>query len=472
MPHWDWLIMAVFLAIGWLAPHLGERWFHSLETFFSKIAARRTAAVALIFFSTIVLRLALLPVMPVAAPGIADEFSYLLMGDTFAHGRLANPTPPLWVSFESFHINMLPTYSSMYPPAQGFVLMLGQLLGHPWIGVLLSVAALCAALVWMLQAWIPARWAFLGGVIAVLKFGLISYWMNSYWGGAVAAAGGALVLGALGRILRRPRTRDALLLGLGVAILANSRPYEGLVFCVPAAGAFLLWLKRRSSLPWSVKLRRIVLPLAACLALTGAFIAYYNWRLTGDALLMPHVLNNRTYRSTGEFIWDHTKPPLHYRNRQFEVAYNLFFRNYYQGTWNDLKRITANKIKLYNEVFLWLGAVPLLCCLPLTFGDRHKRLLLVELALSILGFFPVVWFYPHYQAPALCVLYALLLQTLRHIRTFSFNGRPVGRGSPAPYSCSCSLAWPYPSPAESRIFLTDSGTTTRAFWNGLASPGY
>ncbi|MBZ5702675.1 MAG: hypothetical protein LAN84_12615 [Acidobacteriia bacterium] len=178
MPHWDWLIIALVLAIAWLAPGLGERWFHSLESCFSRIAARRTAAIALIFFSTIALRLALLPLIPVPVPGVADEFSYLLMGDTFAHGRLANPTHPLWVSFETFHINMFPTYSSMYPPAQGFVLLLGHFLGHPWIGVLLSNAAMCAALVWMLQAWIPARWAFLGGVIAILKFGLLSYWMT------------------------------------------------------------------------------------------------------------------------------------------------------------------------------------------------------------------------------------------------------------------------------------------------------
>src|SRR5262249_34974796 len=152
-------------------------------------------------------------------------------------------------SFETFHVLFSPTYCSKYPPAQGLVLALGEKLGNPWFGVLLSAATMIAVFFWTLRAWIPPRWAFLAALLAGVKLCLTSYWMNSFWGGAPAAIGGALALGGLGRILRRPSVADAIALGVGISILANSRPYEGALFSLPVGAALLWWMVGKAKNP-------------------------------------------------------------------------------------------------------------------------------------------------------------------------------------------------------------------------------
>src|SRR6202140_5340841 len=277
------VLTVILAAIALLFPNFAKNFFHRGEKILSRLAERRLRALLVLFFSVIAVRLLALPLLPVPTPGIHDEFSYLLMADTFVHGRLSNPAHPLWINFETFHVNWIPTYSSMFPPAQGAVLALGQLLGHPWIGVLLSNAAMCVAVFWALCAWMPSRWAFLAAVIVALKLGVSSYWINSYWGGAPATIGGALVLGGLGRIRKGAKARDALWLALGAVILANSRPYEGFLFCLPATLWFLFWLagKIRSKDLLRSRLRNALLPTASALLLAAAFMGYYNWRLTG-----------------------------------------------------------------------------------------------------------------------------------------------------------------------------------------------
>src|SRR6266850_390353 len=215
-------------------------------------------------------RIWFLPVLPVPDPAIHDEFSYLLMSDTFAHGRLANPTHPMWVYFETFQVNQAPTYVSKYYPAQGIFLAIGQVVfGHPLWGVLLSSALMCAAICWMLQGWMLPAWALLGGVLAVIRLGAFSYWANGYWGGAVAAVGGALVLGALPRIKEKQRVRDAVWMGIGLALLLNSRPYESLFFATPIAIALLIWLLKTNQHPIRRKILRVMMPLGIILTVSA-----------------------------------------------------------------------------------------------------------------------------------------------------------------------------------------------------------
>jgi len=418
----------IFSLSAVLFPRPTMKVLRAIESLFSRLAARKTLAVLVLFVAVIAVRLAVLPKLPVPVPGIHDEFSYLLLGDTLAHGRLANPTHPMWISFESFHINWIPTYSSKYPVGQGAVLAFGELLGHPWIGVLLSVGVMCATILWMLQAWLPGRWAFLGAVLVALKFGIANYWVNSYWGGALAATGGALVLGAMPRLVRHARVREALLLGLGLTILANSRPYEGLFFSLPVGVWFLWWMAGKTASTTNVRdrTRRALLPVCAVLTLTFACMGYYNWRLTGNALLLPYALNSQTYRTAGLFLWEHAKPPLEYHNQQFDDFYNGWEHEDYQNSWQDIWRVSVEKLTRSGSTYFWWGALLLLPGVPFLFFDGKMRLPLIVFLLVSAGFLGEIWSMPHYAAPLTCVIFLLVVQAIRHLRTMKLARRPIG----------------------------------------------
>ena len=116
----------------------------------------------------------------------------------------------------------------------------------------------------------------------------------------------------------------ALALGLGIAVLSNSRPYEGMFFCLPVAAVFLWWLagKTKPVVSWSVRFYKVALPLALSLAANLAFIGYYNWRATGSPRTFAMSLNQRFYDPSAIFMWETPGPPMRHNNPQFDEFYN------------------------------------------------------------------------------------------------------------------------------------------------------
>lgn len=401
--------------------------FLSLEKYFRQLARRRTLSVVAVGLLSIGARTAVIPILGIPEPGAHDEFSYLLAADTFVHGRLTNPTHPMWIHFESFHIILRPTYMSMYPPGQGLALALGMRLGHPWIGQILITALMCSSLCWMLQGWLPPGWALLGGMLAVLRLGILSYWINGFWGGSLAALGGALALGALPRLKRHPDWPDAMLMALGLAILANTRPYEGFVLALTIAGALLFWLIGPGDPQPAIALGRMLLPLVLILAISALATGYYNYAVTGSPYRMGYEVNRGAYARAPYFLWQGPRPEPTYHHAVMRAFYQEEFQSYEeQRRFSGFVRHTAVNILAAWRFYLGPAlSIPFLA-FPWALHDRRITFPLLALAVVLLGLAVEIFFLPHYFAPAVSLLYLILLQCMRHLGVWRWRGKTVG----------------------------------------------
>ena len=393
-----------------------RRLLPAAEALLGRLAEHRWRAILLVGLISLAARAVLLPVVPIPKPAIQDEFSYLLAADTFAHGRLANPTPAFAGHFETLQELIRPTYSSKYPPFSGLVLALGQkLTGHPWLGVWLAGGVLCATMCWALQGWLPPVWALVGALIALLKIGIVSYWSESYWGGTCTAIGGALVVGALPRLLRRPGRGPALALAAGLAILANTRPYEGMLLALPCLAylAYGFWRRRAGGL-----VRSVVFPAAAVLIPAAGWMVYYNYRVTGNPWEMPYLEHERQYDMWSPLVLQPHPAPK-------PVYSNAFLADFWvNGDRNDKREAREHLVKthaldLYRLATFFLGLPLTLClavCLRAIWRDRVARGGLLLLGAFYAGAAFNLRLFPHYAAPATALFYIVAAAGIRAMR--------------------------------------------------------
>ena len=361
----------------------------------------------------------------VAPPSTHDEFSYLLQADTFLHGRLANPPHPMRKYFQTFHELMEPTYASKYPPAQGIALAIGTLLGHPIIGAFGTIALACGAIVWMLRACLPARWALFGGLLAAMH-PLIYLWGQIYWGGGVAMLGGALVAGAAVRAVRRPRRIYGVVLGIGLGILANSRPFEGMIFGVGIVG-WLVW-RALSRKRLNEMLFHVMLTCVVTLMPIFVWMGYYNYRVTGSALQSPYMLYAQRFQLAPLLFWQKpSQMDLPDEIARYSAGYE-FHEYQRQTSWPGYFAGVGEKVAaIAKQSFDPITLAILLLGLPLAIKRPAARWALAMLiGLPVLHMLITPWFRMQYLAPLGGFFVALLAFSSRSLSKWSIRKFRLG----------------------------------------------
>ena len=384
----------------------------------------RHPAVAMLVAAVVpvALRVSLLGSHPVPSPRVADDFSYLLLADTLRHFRLANPMHPMHRFFEAVFVLQKPTYSSIFPPGQGFALAFGRLFfGHPWAGVVLSVAIFCALCFWMLCGWTTPLWAFAGALLAGLEFGPLSAWMNTYWGGAVSACAGCLVFGSVPRLQQRKRTRHAVLLGGGLGLQLITRPWEFilLIFAV----AFSMPQPGR----WRIFLRPATVAALGLLPFAGIMLIQ-NKQVTGNWETLPYMLSRYQYGVPAAFTFQPNPVPHKQLTVEQQIDYDAQIDAHGSGvdTAGRYFQRLADRMKFARFFLLPPLYFALLAYLLLIAEYRYLRVL-AAIAIFWLGdnFYP--YFFPHYVAAAACLFILISAKGLAQIARFRIRGIAVGR---------------------------------------------
>jgi hypothetical protein len=239
--------------------------------------------------------------------------------------------------------------------------------------------------------------------------------MDSYCGGAVAALGGSLVIGAAVRLGRQVSWRPALLGSLGLIVLANSRPFEGL-FVFLGATLVTIWWRRRTPAGIRGLLSPQVLVPAMLLGVAAiGWLAYYNFRTTGQPLQMPYVVNNKMYAASSQFWFmpDMTAPE--YRHEVIRNIWQVWTRGYWVRARHNPLLILPDFI--WSAKFFWsqLGCAVLFAGVLIARSPKVWSVMAVFAAM-LFGLALQVSVAAHYFAPGFAALLAPQMYAVRWLR--------------------------------------------------------
>jgi hypothetical protein len=215
-------------------------------------------------------------------------------------------------------------------------------------------------------------------------------------------------------------------MGCGIALIANTRIYEGLFVLIPVAFSLLVWFARDRTTRWAAK-GRLFLALASMILLLAVSMGFYNFRTTGKVTDAPYILYTSTYNPAPVFIWQKVAART-FRIREMQRYYTDWSvpdferRTGRETYWRELR----GKAEEFRVFYLgWAFVLPLLT-VPWLVWRRRLGLIWAILILSITGGMIEVWGAPYYFAALTGIVYLLVVEGLRELRGWRIGGRPVG----------------------------------------------
>jgi len=140
-------------------------------------------------------------------------------------------------------------------------------------------------------------------------------------------------------------------------------------------------------------------------------------------------LNRETYAVARYFYWQSAYPEPIYRHQALHDFYTETELNYFKlgNTSSGFLLQLATKLGTI-WIFYFAPALTLpLFFLPWIVRDRRIRFLVIAGTVGLAGSALVVFFNIHYVAAIAPVILALLVQGMRHLRTWRFEGKPSGQ---------------------------------------------
>jgi hypothetical protein len=240
--------------------------------------------------------------------------------------------------------------------------------------------------------------------------------------------GGAMVIRAFRRLIDAPRARDGLILGAGLAILANSRPYEGFVTTVILASTAGL-IRLRHGRPRIGRFARTALPPQLAVAATAeAGMLYGNWRVIGDCFMTAYQIHEREYAAIPYFLWQPIRPAPAYRHPVM-AAFELGPQIASHGEWQSVPGAERRIARLW-KLLTWFVGPALFVPFLFACGALRSRLSAFGRAVCALMCAAIPRTHvvlPRDFAPAGRLLVLLIVEGWRAMCACRPAGRPIGR---------------------------------------------